>query len=348
MFNKTKQSEFYTALVNKDPNYEGQFFAGIKTTNIFCRPTCPARKPNPENCEYFKTPQDALLAGYRPCKRCHPLALPHEASTLIKKLIDAVEAEPEKRWKDRDFRAIGADPSTVRRHFKKRFGMTFVAYARARRMGLALNNIRSGDSVIQSQIAAGYESGSGFRDAFSRIMGAPPSKNKQQTVLSADWIDTALGPMIAITDDTHLHLLEFVDRRGLEREVERLRQRRNAAIIPNKTAITKSITKELIQYFKGNLITFKTPIIYLGSEFQQTVWEKLRTIPYGSTWSYSDLAYSLNRPTAARAVARANGTNQLAIIIPCHRIITKDGDLGGYAGGIPRKKQLLELESNNI
>ncbi|QDU35479.1 Bifunctional transcriptional activator/DNA repair enzyme Ada [Poriferisphaera corsica] len=348
MFPKSKQSELYTALVNKDPNYEGIFFAGIKTTNIFCRPTCPARKPNPENCEYFKTPQDALLAGYRPCKRCHPLSLPSQTSSLIKKLIDAVEAEPEKRWKDRDFHALGADPSTVRRHFKKRFGMTFVAYARARRMGLALSNIRTGKPIIQSQLAAGYESASGFRDAFSRIMGTPPSKNKQQTHLSADWIDTPLGPMIAIADDSHLHLLEFVDRRGLEREVERLRLKRNAVIIPNQTAITKSIAKELTQYFQGKLKTFKTPTIYLGSPFQQQVWDTLRTIPYGSTWSYSQLAYQLNRPTAARAVARANGTNQLAIIIPCHRIINKDGNLGGYAGGIPRKQQLLNLESKSV
>ncbi|WP_432799370.1 bifunctional transcriptional activator/DNA repair enzyme AdaA [Poriferisphaera sp. WC338] len=348
MFSKTKQSEFYQALVKKDSAYEGVFYAAIKTTGIFCRPTCPARKPKLENCEFYKSPQDALLAGYRPCKRCHPMALPAEASTLIKTLIEAVEAEPEKRWTDRDFRELSVDPSTVRRQFKKRFGMTFVAYARARRMGLALSKIRTGGSVIQSQLATGYESGSGFRDAFTRIMGTPPSKNKAQAVLKAEWLDTPLGPMVAMVDDAHLHLLEFVDRRGLEREVERLRQKRNAAIIPGQTTITKSIAKELKQYFAGARSVFRTPITYLGSSFQQHVWETLRGIPFGETWSYKQLAESIGRPTAARAVARANGTNQLAIIVPCHRIINLNGELGGYAGGLPRKKYLIDLEKNHM
>lgn len=346
MLAEQKRQEYYQALVDKNSDYEGVFFAGIKTTGIFCRPTCSARKPKFENCEFFKTAQDSLLAGYRPCKRCHPLAYPDEASSLIKTLIEAVEREPEKRWSDADFRALSIDASTVRRQFKKRFGMTFVAYARARRMGLAMKDIRNGSSVINAQLTAGYESDSGFRDAFSRIMGEPPSA-KNSVILKAEWVDTPLGPMIAIADDQRLYLLEFTDRRGLEREVERLREKMKAAIVPGHTQIMDSIKRELAAYFSGTLTKFDTPVFYLGTDFQKTVWNTLKTIPYGETWSYAEMAKCLGNSKAFRAVARANGTNQLAIIIPCHRVIGADGTLTGYAGGLARKKWLLEHERSN-
>lgn len=345
MIKDPERNEYYQALVSRNSEYEGVFYAGIKSTGIFCRPTCPARKPKIENCDFFKTAQEALLAGYRSCKRCTPLSHPDEAPHLIKILIEAVEANPEKRWTDADFRALGVDASTVRRQFKKRFGMTFVAYARARRMGLAMKEIRDGTSVINAQLNAGYESGSGFRDAFSRIMGVAPSADKG-IVLKAEWIDTRLGPMIAMVDDNALYLLEFADRRGLEREVERLRKKLKTAIIPGRTAITDSIQKELADYFTGSLKHFETPIAYAGSDFQKSVWEQLRKIPYGKTRSYSEQAKIIGNASAVRAVARANGANQLAIIVPCHRVIGSDGKLTGYAGGLARKQWLLEHEQS--
>ncbi len=336
--------EYYQALVERKRNYEGLFFVGVRTTGVFCRPTCPARKPKFENCEFFETAQQALLASYRPCQRCKPLSHPMIASELVKELVEKVEEDPEKRWKDQDLRELGIDPSTARRQFKKRFGMTFVEYARARRMGVAMKEIRKGNSVIDTQILTGYESSSGFRDAFSRIMGSPPSLKGEVNILKAAWLDTELGPMIAISNEEALYLLEFVDRKGLEKEVERMRNKLNAAIIPGNTAITRSIETELMQYFEGQLTEFKTPIYLLGSPFQKSVWESLRRIPSGETRSYSELAASIQRPTAFRAAARANGANQLAIVIPCHRVVQSNGGLGGYAGGLNRKKWLLEHE----
>ena len=165
---------YYQALLDKNTDYEGVFYVGVKTTGVFCRPTCPARKPKWEHCEFFQTAQEALLASFRPCKRCRPLSHPNQVSDLVRILVEAVEADPAKRWKTRDFKALSVDESTARRQFKKRFGMTFVAYARARRMGLAMKQIRGGKSVIDVQLNAGYESGSGFRDAFSKILGAAP------------------------------------------------------------------------------------------------------------------------------------------------------------------------------
>lgn len=346
MLSLKQKQRYYKALLEKNSHYEGVFYVGVRTTGVFCRPTCPARKPKFENCDFFQTPKEALLASFRPCQRCQPLSPPKQESPTIKKLIAAVEKEPEKRWKTQDFRDLAVDESTARRQFKKRFGMTFVEYARARRMGLAIKHIKEGNPVIDAQLKSGYESGSGFRDAFSRIMGAAPTKHTTQ-VLKATWLDTKLGPMLCIADEQYLYLLEFVDRRGLEREIERMRKKLKMAIIPGETHITHIIKKELDAYFDGSQFTFNTPVHLLGSSFQKQVWEILKKIPPGETRSYLDVAKILKRPTAFRSVAQANGANQLALVIPCHRVINANGDLGGYGGGISRKQWLLEHEKRH-
>jgi AraC family transcriptional regulator, regulatory protein of adaptative response / methylated-DNA-[protein]-cysteine methyltransferase len=340
----TLRDEYYQAMLDRNTEYDGVFFVGVRTTGIFCRPVCPARKPLLKNCEFFETAQQALLAGFRPCKRCKPMSHPNHVPPLVRALVEAVEADPERRWRDADLRALSADPSTARRQFKKRFGMTFVAYARARRMGLAIKQIRSGGSVIDAQLSTGYESGSGFRDAFSRIMGAAPARFGDGRVLKASWIDTVLGPMIAVADDDVLYLLEFVDRRGLEREIERLRRRTKAAIIPGCTGPIEAVEAELRRYFDGGLPEFTTPVALLGTPFQQRVWDELRKIPAGQTRSYMEIAAALGSPSAVRAVAQANGANQLAILIPCHRVIGADGSLTGYGGGLTRKNWLINHE----
>ncbi len=346
MITKKNQKEYYQALIEKNSEYEGIFYVGVKTTGVFCRPTCPARKPKLENCEFFETAQQALLASFRPCKRCRPLSHPNQVSDLVQTLVAAIEENPEKRWKDEDFRKLSVDVSTARRQFKKRFGMTFVEYARARRMGIAIKQIRSGDSVIDAQLSTGYESSSGFRDAFSRIMGSAPTKSGKNNILKAAWLDTKLGPMIAIADEEVLYLLEFVDRRGLEREVERLRLKTKSAIIPGRTAPINSIEKELKSYFSSEFNEFKTPLFLFGSVFQKQVWNELTKIPLGKTRSYAEIAKAIGKPTAFRAVANANGANQFAIIIPCHRVINTNGELGGYGGGITRKEWLINHEKN--
>jgi AraC family transcriptional regulator of adaptative response/methylated-DNA-[protein]-cysteine methyltransferase len=348
MITAENKKEYYEALLAKKTEYEGVFFVGVKTTGVFCRPTCPARKPKLENCEFFETAQQALLASFRPCKRCRPLSYPNHVSNLIQKLVEAVEEKPEKRWKDKDFEELAVDASTARRQFKKRFGMTFVQYARARRMGLAIKQIREGEAVIEAQLSTGYESSSGFRDAFSRIMGAAPTKLGRSHILKAAWLDTPLGPMLAIGDEKALYLLEFVDRRGLEREIERLRRKTKSAIIPGHTKPIHSIERELNLYFKGQLREFKTTLCLLGSPFQKHVWAELVKIPPGETRSYSEIAKAIGRPTAFRAVAQANGANQFAILIPCHRVINTNGELGGYGGGLTRKEWLINHERKTV
>lgn len=348
MITSKSRKKYYQALLAKDTEFEGIFYVGVKTTGVFCRPTCPARKPKFEHCEFFTTAQQALLASFRPCKRCKPLSYPNQVSKLIQILVQAIEENPEKRWKESDFKKLSVDVSTARRQFKKRFGMTFVAYARARRMGLAMKQIREGKAVIHVQLSNGYESSSGFRDAFSRIMRTAPSLAGHHKILRASWLDTCLGPMIAISDEEKLYLLEFVDRRGLEREVEHLIQKTKSAVVPGPTQPIRLIEKELGLYFEGKLKEFKTPLFYLGSPFQKRVWEELRKIPYGETCSYSNIAKAVKKPSAFRAVAQANGANQIAIVVPCHRVININGELGGYGGGIVRKQWLIHHEKENL
>ena len=187
-----------------------------------------------------------------------------------------------------------------------------------------------------------------FNEAFSRILGEAPTKSGQSPILKASWIETPLGPMVAIADEKVLYLLEFADLRGLEREVERLRKKTKSAIIPGKTQPISSIESELKQYFAGTLIEFKTPLLLLGSFFQNRVWEELKKIPFGKTRSYAEVATALGKPTAYRAVANANGSNQFAIVIPGHRVINTNGDWGGYGGGLPRKKWLINHELSKI
>jgi len=261
----------------------------------------------------------------------------------VRLLVDAVEHEPEKRWRDADFDALSVHASTARRQFQKRFGMTFVEYARARRLGAAFKAIRAGERVIMAQLDAGYESGSGFRDAFAKVMGAPPASRAARALFAA-WLDTPLGPMMAIGDEAALYLLEYVDRRGLERQIERLRVRAKAGIVPGRTEPIAQIEAELAAYFDGRSMRFETPLARLGSPFQNAVWDALLAIPPGQTQSYADLARAIGRPRAVRAAAQANGANQLAIVVPCHRVINADGTLCGCGGGLPRKRWLLDHE----
>lgn len=334
----------YDALVRRDVSFEGIFFAGVRTTGIFCRPVCPAKKPARENVEFFPTPSEALHGGYRPCLRCRPMDPDRQVPKLIERLRAEVEKAPGGRLTDKELFALAIDPSTARRQFKRHYGMTFQAYYRARRMGLALRALRKGHAVEDAQAGSGFDSASGFREAFARMFGDSPTGAATKGCLFAERIETPLGAMLAVADDEGLRFLEFADRRGLERELGMLRQRLCANIVPGEHAHLATIRAELAEYFSGKRADFTVPIAPVGSEFQRRTWETLRTIPHSETRSYSWMAEQLKIPGARRAVGRANGTNMLCVIIPCHRVIRADGSLCGYGGGVWRKKWLLEHE----
>ena len=168
--------------------------------------------------------------------------------------------------------------------------------------------------------------------------------NEGQQFLKASWIDTPLGTMLAVADEESLYLLEFSDRRGLEKEIRRLTKKTQLPIIPGKPNPARQIEEELKGYFSGNFQEFKTPLHLTGSPFQKRVWEELQKIPNRETRSYVEIAKAIGKPSAFRAVALANGANQIAIAIPCHRVINSNGCFGGYSGGIKRKEWLLKHE----
>ncbi len=193
-------------------------------------------------------------------------------------------------------------------------------------------------------LSTGSEATKSSQEIFSKLLDIAP----KNPALKAACLETPLGPMIAVADEEALFLLEFIDRKNLHPNIDRLKQKTKLAIVSGQTQPIESIQQELHDYFSGRLRTFKTPLFLLGSPFQMRVWETLRTIPHGKTCSYAEIAAAIDKPYACRAVARANSTNGFAIAIPCHRVIQADGGLGGYAGGIARKTWLLQHEKVGV
>ena len=334
----------YKALVDKDISFEGTFIAAVKTTGIFCRPTCTARKPKEENVEFFQSTKEAILKGYRPCKICNPLEKMGETPDYIKDILKELNTTPSLKFKDWDLIQKGIEPGKIRRWFLKNHGITFHAYQRMFRINSAFNKIQNGESVTSVAFDSGYESLSGFNDSFKSIFGVSPSNSKEKKVINITRLETPLGTMYACAVEQGICLLEFTDRKMLETELKSLAKQLNASIIQGANKHFGLLRDQLSEYFEGTRKEFTVPLFTPGSEFQQTVWKELQNIPYGSTRSYKRQAIELKRPEAIRAVANANGMNRISILIPCHRVIGEDGNLTGYGGGIWRKKWLLDME----
>ena len=328
----------------RDATFDGVFITGVKTTGIFCKPTCSARKPLKQNIEFFDSSTEALRAGYRPCKRCAPLEQDFVVPADIQTLLLAVENEPQKRWKDWQIREMGLQPATVRRWFQKNYAMTFHAYSRLRRLGEAMQQIKLGEGVTRSMDYSGYESESGFRTAFKKYFGNTPGENTGRSEMLVNRIVTPLGPMLICANDEGLHLLEFVDRRMLETQIKRVSKYGKCFFRPGEHSVMRHTKEQLESYFAGELKNFDLPVQLLGTDFQQQVWKALLEIPFGQTRTYAQQAGNINNPKAVRAVGTANGDNRFAIIVPCHRVIGSNGKLTGYGGGLWRKEKLLEIE----
>lgn len=344
------EREMLRAFSNRDASYDGVFFTAVRTTSIFCRPSCPAKKPLAKNIEFFATAKDALFAGYRPCKRCRPMDTNGRPPSWVQNLFARVESQPDDRIRDADLRAMSIDPARARRYFQENYGMTFQAYDRARRLGRAFAAIREGKDLTDVAIGSGFESPSGFRDAYVRAFGKPPGRSRMTTenCIVTMMLESPIGPLLAGATDTAVCLLEFSDRRMLEAQMTTLRKRFARPIVPGENKLLIELRRQMNQYFSGKLKEFSLPLEYPGTEFQQKVWHQLLKIPYGQTISYETLAQRVGSRGAQRAVGTANGANRIAIIIPCHRVVNKGGKLGGYGGGLWRKQHLLELENAQI
>lgn len=348
MMKKLTFQEKYNAIGKKDSSYEGIFITAVKTTGIFCRPSCRARKPKRENVIFYDTTQEALQNGYRPCKVCKPMEKLDETPEYVKSIMKELHQNPYLKIKDFDLRQRGIEPSQISRWFKKHHNITFHAYHRQLRINSAFNSINSGNSVTDSAFDSGYESLSGFNDSYRSVFGEPPSNANEKTVLNIVRFTSPVGPMFACASKKGICLLEFTDRRMLETEFKDLRKRLNAVILPGENPHLDHVQLEMKEYFAGKRKTFTVPLHTPGTDFRKSVWDILMKIPYGETRSYKEQAVALGNPKAVRAVASANGHNRIAVIIPCHRVIGSDGSLTGYGGGLHRKKWLLDLESANF
>ncbi len=338
--------QMFQASFRKDSQFEGVFWMGVKTTGIFCRPTCTARKPKPENVEFFLNIKDAILNGYRPCKICKPLENPNETPMEIQKLINELSENPELNFKDLDLINRGLEPATVRRWFLKHHGMTFHAFQRMIKINSAFKKLHQGENILNVALDNGYESLSGFNDHFKSIIGMSPKKSKLEKIIDLQRIETPLGTMISCADENGICLLEYSDRKSFSKELQEISKFLKANIIPGNNPHFQTLKTELQEYFAGKRKEFTVPLSMVGTDFQKQVWEILRSIPYGTTISYQQQANLLGNPKAVRAVANANGLNKISIIIPCHRVIGANGTLTGYGGGIWRKQKLLELEKS--
>lgn len=339
--------KYYKALLDREQSFVGIFYVGVKTTSIFCIATCRARKPKQENVEFYTTFKDALDNGYRPCKICKPTENANQAPELVEKAIKMVKENPKEKVKDFHLRNAGISPEVVRRWFNKNYGITFQTFQRMYRINSAFQELKNGKNTTSTAFDSGYESLSGFGYTFKKIVGESPHKSSDKTIILISRLTTPIGPMFICATENGVCLAEFVDRRMLETEFRDLQQKLNAVIFTGENEHIKLAKQQLKEYFEGTRKSFTVKLVTPGTEFQNAVWNILQQVPYGETVSYKDQAEKLNNPKAGRAVASANGYNRISIIIPCHRVIGKDGQMTGYGGGIERKKWLIEHERNN-
>src|ERR1700681_4508077 len=286
------RAEMERAFLASDATYNGLFFTAVRTTGIFCLPSCPARKPLPQNVQFFATIKDAVFAGYRPCKRCRPTE--SSAPEWVCSLLGTVDQNGGARIRESGLREMGLEAARVRRYFLREYGMTFQAYCRARRLGQAFERIRSGAPIDDAVFDSGFESHSGFRTAFARVFGKPPGQVHKNSEPIGDcirlaWIETPLGPMVAGASSEGVCLLEFSDRRMLEAQFDRIRRRFPVPMVPGETAPLRQLRAELTDYFATRRREVTVPLVYPGTEFERRVWKQLLAIPCGETRSYQDL-----------------------------------------------------------
>lgn len=344
--NLPPRAEMVRAFMASDRSYEGIFFTAVRTTGIFCRPTCPARKPKPENVDFYRSAGEAMSAGYRPCKRCLPLAVPAAPDWVQRILAEAERSD--RRWSDAMLAERGVDPVRLRRWCKQHLGMSFHAWVRSRRLGRALGSLKAGDPVDTAAFDHGYESSSAFREALGKTFGVGAAVLREATPLYHRRLATPLGPMLAMAEEGGVVLLEFLDRPALTAELEELTSRYGYAAAPGEHPHLDQVEHELGEYFAGRRRRFDVPLAACGRPFEKAVWQRLRDVPYGETLSYGELAREVGKPGGARVAGWACGRNRIAIVIPCHRVVAADGALTGYGGGKARKAHLLGLEREAI
>jgi AraC family transcriptional regulator of adaptative response/methylated-DNA-[protein]-cysteine methyltransferase len=336
---------WWEAVLAKDRRMDGSFFYAVTSTGVYCRPSCPSRRPRRGNVLFFRAAADAEQAGYRPCRRCQPRA---EQLTDIKRACHYIEEHIDERITLSELASqAGLSPFHLQRKFKAALGLTPREYADACRARLLKERLRAAPSVTAAIYDAGYGSSSRVYERSGALGMTPAEYRKGGVDARIDFTTSAspLGRMLVAATERGVCSIRFGDSDdALEAN---LRQEFPAARIRRSQSALRKWTGALLHHLRGADVPLKLPLDIRATAFQRKVWDHLRAIPAGATESYSQVAAAVGDPKAARAVARACASNPVAIAIPCHRVIRENGALGGYRWGIERKQALLARERGN-
>ena len=342
--------ERWAAILGRDANADGIFYYSVRTTGVYCRPSCGARRPRRENVDFYSTADAAERAGFRPCKRCRPRNQPvaQERAARIAEICRAIESTGKQPNLQKLAQSAGLSPYHFHRLFKSVTGVTPRAYFAARRAQRVRQELQRGSTVTNAIYEAGFNSNAPFYTASEGMLGMTPTKFRSGG--SGMRIRFAVGEcslgsvLVAATEKGICSIMLSDDPNELVRELQD--RFPNAELLGGDAEFEKSVA-QVIGFIEAPGNGFNLPLDVRGTAFQQRVWQALRRIPAGTTTTYTELARSIGAPAAVRAVGSACGANPIAVAIPCHRVVRTDGALAGYRWGIERKRALLERESRS-
>jgi AraC family transcriptional regulator of adaptative response/methylated-DNA-[protein]-cysteine methyltransferase len=343
---RNNHNQQWQAVLNRDSAQDGRFVFAVSSTRVYCRPSCPARRPRRENVAFFGKPEDAEKAGYRACLRCRPRTVGNVQSNVVRAMCRYIERHLDEPVTLAELaREFRQSPFHLQRTFKAVLGITPRQYADSVRMDQLKENLRAGHSVTRAMYDAGYGSSSRLYERTASQLGMTPDKYRRgavSAVIRYTCSDSPLGRMLIAATDKGICTIQFADsdeelESGLKHEFPFAFRRRDDAGL-------RSWGRDLVRQMQGQKLNTSLPLDIQATAFQRKVWTYLQSIPFGATRSYREVAKAIRRPTATRAVARACATNRIAVAIPCHRVVREDGEMGGYRWGIERKRVLLGME----
>jgi AraC family transcriptional regulator of adaptative response/methylated-DNA-[protein]-cysteine methyltransferase len=339
----------WNAVLTREAARDGEFVFAVSSTGVYCRPSCPARRPRRGNVQFFLTPEQAEQAGYRACLRCRPKSFSNNTeSDGVKAICRFIEQHlDEPLTLDRLGKEFHQSPFHLQRRFKAVLGITPREYADSCRLRMLKRNLQAGDSVTRAMYDAGYGSSSRLYERTAAQLGMTPDKYRRGAIAAAiryTCADSPLGRMLIAATDRGICSIQFARsdgelREGLKREFPFASRKVDEGGL-------QSWVSALLRHMRGKDLDSSSllPLDIRATAFQRRVWTYLQSIPFGATKSYSQVAKAIGQPSACRAVARACAANPVAVAIPCHRVVREDGSMGGYRWGIERKKTLLEME----
>ncbi len=338
----------WASIVARDKNSDGDFYYSVKTTGVYCRPSCGGRLAHPENVQFHKTTDDAEKAGFRACKRCRPtgLSLTAKNSAKIAKACRMIETSEESIPLEKLAKAAEMSPYHFHRTFKTATGLTPADYAKAHRSERVRKTLSGGRSVTDAIYDAGYGSSSRFYESSNEVLGMTPTSFQNggaNTTIHFAIGESTLGSILVAKSDRGVCAVLIGD--DPESLVNDLQDRfPKADLIGNESGYEEMVAK-VVGLIEAPSVGLDLPLDIQGTAFQQRVWRALQRIPLGSTATYAEIAKQIGMPKAVRAVAQACAANSLAVAIPCHRVVKSDGKLSGYRWGVERKRTLLDREA---